>query len=144
MFELRKTWQMDPRLAADTIEIATLGESKILLMNDKRWPWVIVVPMINNAEELHDLAPGRRESALQLACHLGENLKAHTGCEKINIAALGNIVRQLHIHVVARSENDPNWPAPVWGYGVAERYSKAEAQALCDSLKETFRATLFS
>ena len=81
---------------------------------------------------------------MRFASHVGEKLKTFTGASKINTAAIGNIVNQLHIHVVARHEDDPNWPAPVWGFGEAEKYSGAEGKALAEQLKEEFRVSLFS
>lgn len=139
MFGLSKTWQMDPRLARDTVDILTHGECRLVLMNDARWPWLIVIPMIPGAENLHDLSPPRADAIMQFALHVSRKMQAFTGAEKMNVAAIGNMVRQLHIHVVARSEGDPNWPAPVWGYGEAEPYEADERAALIEKLKEELR-----
>ncbi len=144
MFGLENTWQLDPRLQADTFPITSHGEYLYLLMNDKRWPWIIIVPQVYGLEELHDLPPGRIGTAMQIAADAGKKLKAFTGCDKINIAAIGNIVRQVHIHVVARSEDDPNWPAPVWGFGEKQKYDGADGTALAAQLKEQLRVSLFS
>ncbi|MEE9314288.1 MAG: HIT family protein [Rhizobiaceae bacterium] len=144
MFDLNKTWQLDSRLEADTFPIMSYAECSFRLMNDSRWPWVIIVPQVAGAEELHDLSKPQIDNALMMATQIGGKLKSYTGGNKINTAAIGNIVRQLHIHVVARNEGDPNWPAPIWGYGTAEKYSGAEGKVLAEKLKEEFRASLFS
>lgn len=144
MFGLDKTWQMDPRLAADTVDVFTHGECRLVLMNDARWPWLIVIPMIVGAEELHDLKPPRADAVMQFALHVSRTLQAVTGAEKMNVAAIGNIVRQLHVHVVARSAGDPNWPAPVWGHGKAEPYEISTRDALIARLKEELRVAPFS
>ena len=130
------SWQLDSRLANDTLPVFDNGGVTILLMNDRRWPWLILVPKVAGAEELHDLGPEIGPVVMDIAISAGERLKAMTDCEKINIAAIGNMVRQLHIHVIARNEGDENWPGPVWGYGSAEPYSESEANALIGKLKE--------
>ena len=130
------SWQLDSRLARDTLPVFDNGGVTILLMNDRRWPWLILVPKVAGAEELHDLGPEIGLVVMDIAISAGEKLKAMTDCEKINIAAIGNMVRQLHIHVIARREGDANWPGPVWGFGVAEPYGEAEAAALVAELKD--------
>ena len=130
------SWQLDSRLAGDTLPVFDNGGVTILLMNDRRWPWLILVPKVAGAEELHDLGPEIGPVVMDIAISAGEKLKALTACEKINIAAIGNMVRQLHIHVIARNEGDQNWPGPVWGYGSAEPYEEPEAAELVAKLKE--------
>ena len=130
------SWQLDSRLAGDTLPVFDNGGVTILLMNDRRWPWLILVPKVAGAEELHDLGPEIGPVVMDIAISAGEKLKAMTDCEKINIAAIGNMVRQLHIHVIARNEGDQNWPGPVWGYGSAEPYEESEAAELVAKLKE--------
>lgn len=132
------SWQLDSRLSKDTIPVFDNGGVSILLMNDRRWPWLILVPKVVGAEELHDLGPDIGPVVMDIAISTGEKLKSMTGCEKINIAAIGNMVRQLHIHVIARSEGDANWPGPVWGHGTADPYSEDEASELIGKLKEQF------
>ena len=144
MFSLSKTFVLDPRLKADTFVIREDETAYLLLMNDKRWPWVILVPRIANVEELHDLNQGIVGTYMQLSAKTGELLKAETNCEKINIAAIGNMVRQLHIHIVARDEGDPNWPDPVWGFGERDLYSGAEGKARAADLKKALHVSLFS
>ncbi|RCS24998.1 HIT domain-containing protein [Phyllobacterium salinisoli] len=124
------TFVLDGKLAADTFAVATLGLCDLRLMNDRRWPWLILVPQRPDKVELHDLTP---LDQTMLTFEMGiaaQALKAVTGCEKINIAALGNIVRQLHVHIIARNTGDAGWPGPVWGYGTAEPYQPEDARKL--------------
>jgi diadenosine tetraphosphate (Ap4A) HIT family hydrolase len=144
MFGLSKTFQLDPRLKADTFVIREDELASLLLMNDTRWPWVILVPRVVDVEELHDLSPRKVEVYMQLAAKIGELLKADTNCEKINIATIGNMVRQLHIHIIARDEGDPNWPGPVWGFGERDLYSGAEGKARAADLKKALHVSFFS
>lgn len=130
------SWQLDSRLAGDTLPVFDNGGVAILLMNDRRWPWLILVPKVAGAEELHDLGPEIGPVVMDIAITAGERLQAMTDCKKINIAAIGNMVRQLHIHVIARNEGDQNWPGPVWGYGTAEPYRESEAAELVAKLRE--------
>lgn len=135
MFELDKTWTLDPRLENDSLLVSSLAVSDIRLANDARWPWLILVPRVPDVEEFFDLRPGQRDTVMQEAAMVGEKLKAVTSCEKVNIAMIGNIVRQLHIHVVARASGDENWPGPIWGYGDAEAYVPAHSEALITHLR---------
>lgn len=127
-------FKLDEQLEADTIELVTVNGCKLLLMNDRRWPWLILVPMVAGASEWHDLEPGAASRAFVTAMEVGKVLKQATGCEKINTAAIGNMVRQLHIHVIARSPGDANWPAPVWGFGKREEYGDGEYGSLEQAL----------
>lgn len=86
--------------------------------------------------ELTDLDAGDRAQLIEEAASDARFLKAHTGALKINLGALGNVVRQLHLHVVARTPGDPAWPGPVWGHGVATPYDEAEARALIEAARE--------
>ncbi|MFD0917049.1 HIT domain-containing protein [Pseudahrensia aquimaris] len=135
MSDVDKTWALDPRLETDSLALTSLELCDVRLANDARWPWLILVPRVANAEELFDLRPGQREAAMQEATMVGEKLKAVTSCEKINIAAIGNVVRQLHIHVAARATGDENWPRPIWGHGTAQPYEAGHGQALIAHLR---------
>jgi diadenosine tetraphosphate (Ap4A) HIT family hydrolase len=131
-------FQLDPRLDADTLPICELKLSSLRLINDSRWPWLVLVPRIEGACELHDLSEDQQMALMGEAVLVGRVLKAITGAEKINTAAIGNIVRQLHVHVIARREGDANWPGPVWGYGAKVRYTKDAAEALIARLAAEF------
>ena len=128
-------FSLDPRLDADTHSVTEFSLCSVRLMDDARWPWLILVPRADGAEELFDLTPQRRSEAMLEACLAGEKLKAISNCEKINIAAIGNVVRQLHIHVVARIAGDENWPGPVWGYGERVPYDAATQAGLVAHLR---------
>ncbi|MBU6472450.1 MAG: HIT family protein [Alphaproteobacteria bacterium] len=114
---------LDDRLAADTLPLADWALSRVLLMNDARYPWLILVPRRAGLVELHDLGHAERMVLSEEIVRASKALKAHTGGVKINIGALGNVVAQLHIHVVARSPGDAAWPGPVWGHGAREPYA---------------------
>jgi diadenosine tetraphosphate (Ap4A) HIT family hydrolase len=126
---------LDPRLSADTLAVAALALSDLRLMNDRRFPWLILVPRRTGAAEIIDLAEGDRGLLYGEIARVSEALKAATGCDKLNVGALGNVVRQLHVHVVARFAGDPAWAGPVWGSGPATRYTADEAVRLIARLK---------
>jgi diadenosine tetraphosphate (Ap4A) HIT family hydrolase len=100
------------------------------MMNDSRWPWLVLVPRRQNLVELTDLDAADRARLIEETARAADWLKAHAKADKINVGALGNVVRQLHVHVVARHAGDPAWPGPVWGFGAAVSYADPEAQAL--------------
>lgn len=108
---------LDPRLSADTVHLGDLALSRVLLMDDARFPWLILVPRRAEVSEITDLTEGDSAALWQeirLACGVMQSLAKP---DKINVAALGNIVSQLHVHVVGRFRSDPAWPGPVWGFG---------------------------
>ncbi len=119
---------LDPRLAADTLGIADLPLCSARLMRDAQYPWVILVPCKAGLIELTDLTRGDRIRLMDEITQVCDALSAETRCLKLNVAAIGNIVRQLHIHVVARNEGDAAWPGPVWGKHPAVPYAP-EAEA---------------
>jgi diadenosine tetraphosphate (Ap4A) HIT family hydrolase len=129
------TFTLDPRLAADTYEICDLALCRALLMNDARYPWLILVPRRADLTEIVDLAGPDRAALIEEIARASAALRALPGVDKINVGALGNIVRQLHVHVVGRHVGDPAWPKPVWGAGVARRYEPEAAAALVGELR---------
>ncbi|MEO6687741.1 MAG: HIT domain-containing protein [Dokdonella sp.] len=116
------SFPIDPRLVADTQPIGELQLSSLLLMDDARFPWLILVPRIAGARELLDLDEADRHSLLGELSAISRVLETQLRPDKINIAALGNVVSQLHVHVIARFTNDAVWPQPVWGRGERECY----------------------
>jgi diadenosine tetraphosphate (Ap4A) HIT family hydrolase len=122
-------FKLDPRLEADTRPVLHTRLNDIRLMNDIRWPWIILVPRIAQAAEWHDLAQAEQATLWQETLKAGRILKAITACDKINTAAIGNIVRQLHVHVIARYEGDANWPGPVWGFAGKLPYEDGDFSA---------------
>jgi diadenosine tetraphosphate (Ap4A) HIT family hydrolase len=126
---------LDPRLQADTHLAAEWPLSKVLLMDDARYPWAILVPRVANVSEWFDLNPQDQAQLSREALSLAAQMKALTGARKMNVAALGNMVAQLHVHVVARVEGDAAWPGPVWGLGVKTLYTDEARAALLARLK---------
>ncbi len=121
-------FHLDERLARDSVLITTLGLCQLRLQNDCRWPWVVLVPQRNDVGELFDLTP-LDQAVLTFETNLvASALKDLTGAVKINVGALGNIVRQLHVHIIARNEGDPCWPGPIWGQGTPVPYAEHDKQ----------------
>ncbi len=121
-------FHLDERLARDSVLITTLGLCQLRLQNDCRWPWVVLVPQRNDVSELFDLTP-LDQAVLTFETNLvASALKEVTGAVKINVGALGNIVRQLHVHIIARNEGDPCWPGPIWGQGTPAPYAEHDKQ----------------
>ena len=129
-------FQLDPRLAADTLPLARLDLCDARLMNDARFAWVVLVPQRAGLVEIADLSPSDRTLLWHEVDRAGAALRAVAPCDKLNLGALGNIVRQLHEHVVARREGDAAWPGPVWGSGPAVSYGEGERHALLDRLRQ--------
>jgi diadenosine tetraphosphate (Ap4A) HIT family hydrolase len=118
-----REFELHPRLAADTVVIADWKLCRVLLMNDARYPWLILVPRRNDVTEIFELAPEDREMLMAEIALASERLKHFSHAAKINVGALGNLVPQLHIHIVARNPSDAAWPGPVWGNGQSEPYT---------------------
>ena len=114
-------FELDTRLAADSVLIADGPLSQIRLMNDARFPWVVLVPRVAGASEWIDLSGDQQRLLLAEINQISRHLKQKPNVTKLNIGALGNIVRQLHVHLVGRHEGDAAWPGPVWGSGPAQR-----------------------
>ena len=110
---------LHPKLAADTHLIGDLSLCRVLLMNNRHFPWLILVPRREGMRELFDLSELDYHTALEETRHVASQLHIMTCADKINIAALGNMVEQLHIHIVARFKDDAAWPQPVWNSPVA-------------------------
>ena len=117
------------RLAADSVALGQGPLSVVRLMNDRRYAWLILVPRRGDLREIHELAAADRALLVEEIAAAGRALQAATLAAKINVGALGNLVPQLHVHVVARSPGDPAWPGPVWGHGRPEPYEAAALAA---------------
>ena len=122
-------FQLDPRLAADSLFIADGPLSQIRLMDDARYPWLLLVPRVPDIAEWMELDGNQQRLLLAEINQAGKLVRAEAGVEKLNIGALGNVVRQFHVHLVGRHAGDPAWPGPVWGNGTALRFSPAQRQA---------------
>jgi diadenosine tetraphosphate (Ap4A) HIT family hydrolase len=128
-------FMLDPRLAAETCPVASLPLCDVLLMNDARYAWLILVPRQAGLVEIADLNDADQLALWQEVNRAAAALRQASPCEKLNIAALGIIVRQLHVHVLARNPGDAAWPGPVWGNGRAEHYDPSARAALIDDLR---------
>ncbi|MGO4869953.1 MAG: HIT domain-containing protein [Roseiarcus sp.] len=124
------SFALDPRLAADALAVGDLSLSRVLLMNDSRYPWLILVPRNENLREVVDLDMQARAALIEEIAAASRFVQSLPGVEKINVGALGNIVSQLHVHVLGRAVGDPAWPGPVWGVGTPQRYAPERAAAL--------------
>ena len=131
-----QTFVLHPRLEADTALVADWALSRVLLMNDARFPWLILVPRRADLSELQDLSHAERMVLIEEIARASRGLKTFAGADKINVGALGNIVSQLHVHVVARKQSDPAWPGPVWGSGAGSPYEASARDALISQVRQ--------
>ena len=130
---------LDPRLAADSAFIADGPLSQVRLMDDTRFPWLVLVPRVNGVSEWLELDGGQQRLLLAEINQAGQLIRAQPGVEKLNIGALGNIVRQFHVHLIGRHEGDPAWPGPVWGQGAAARHAPAALATQNDAWRRRLR-----
>jgi len=126
---------LHPRLAADSLAVTDLALCRVLLINDSRFPWLVLVPRLPGAREIVDLAPADRLLLAEEIDLAAGALRQLCPTDKLNIGAIGNIVEQLHVHVVARQRSDPAWPGVVWGFAGATPYAAAAAEARLAGLK---------
>jgi diadenosine tetraphosphate (Ap4A) HIT family hydrolase len=126
---------LDRRLAADTVPVSSLTLCDVLLMNDARYPWLILVPRLVGLVEITDLDANGQTALWRDVSIASVALLAVAPRHKLNLGALGNIVRQLHVHLVARHEGDYAWPGPVWGHGMAVKYEPAVLIPLLQQLR---------
>ena len=129
------------RLAGDSVAVGAGPLSAYQLMNDRRFPWLMLVPRRPAVREIHDLSAADRALLIEEIAAAGRVLQTATRAEKIHVAALGNIVPQLHVHVVARFADDPAWPGPVWGHGSPEPYEAAALAERVEELRRTLSAS---
>ena len=129
------TFTLHPRLEADTRFVADLAICRVQLMNDARFPWLILIPRRTSLRELADIHPEDRVMTFDDIERASEALKKLYEPARINVAAIGNIVSQLHVHVVARTTDDAAWPGTVWGHGTAEPYGDAALEQRLGELR---------
>ena len=127
---------LDPQLARDTIPVGDMPLCHVLLINDANYPWLLLVPRRRGVVEIVDLEYIEQAQLMTEIAYASRTLKELTQCDKINVAALGNVVPQLHVHVIARSRGDAAWPKPVWGAVEARAYQRAEAAELLAALRQ--------
>ncbi len=129
-------FSLHPQLEKDTIFIGKLNLSNILLMNDSRYPWIILVPRIENAVDITDLTTENRLELIEEINQVATAIKQHYQPDRLNIAMLGNIVPQLHCHIIARFKTDFAWAKPVWGIGDANPYTTIEKEKTIKLLRK--------
>ena len=131
-------WHLHPQLADDTHPLAQFPLCEVRLMDDANHPWLILVPRVENAVEIIDLDASQQAQLMQEIDRASRALQVAVKPHKLNVAALGNVVPQLHVHVIARFHDDIAWPRPVWGMATAQPYSPelliARVEVLCDAL----------
>ncbi|HEX3163277.1 MAG TPA: HIT family protein [Pseudolabrys sp.] len=133
---MESVWSLHLQLAQDTVPVGDLPLARVLLANDANYPWLILVPRLPGLVELIDLEENAQVQLLGEISAAARALKKITACDKLNIAALGNQVAQLHVHVIARRRGDPAWPKPVWGVKPALSYAQGEQTTLRGSLQD--------
>ena len=127
---------LDHRLAADTRPVASLPLCDVQLMNDARYAWLVLIPRRSGLVEIADLRDDDQATLWREVNLASRALRAVAPCDKLNLGALGNIVRQLHVHLVARCPGDDAWPGPVWGHGQAQPYAKAALHERVAALRD--------
>jgi len=128
-------WSLHPQLEQDTEAVGDLPLSRLLVNNDANYPWLLLVPRRSGVREIIDLDEKDQPQLMIEIAHTSRALKDVTACHKLNVAAIGNVVPQLHIHIVARERDDPAWPKPVWGTVPARAYDPAERQGFIAALR---------
>jgi diadenosine tetraphosphate (Ap4A) HIT family hydrolase len=128
-------FRLDPQLEKDTVLVAEWHLCQVRLMNDSRYPWVILIPKVEDVSEIHQLADEQQQLLLGESVRLSKALEQLFAPHKLNVAALGNMVRQLHIHHIVRFEDDASFPRPVWGVGDAVPYEGAALNETVNGLQ---------
>lgn len=131
---------LHPQLEKDTFSVGNLGLSKILLMNDRRYPWIILVPRLPNLSDITDLNESERKDFIEEINFIAAAMKRYFQPERMNIAMLGNVVPQLHCHIIARFTDDFAWAKPVWGIGEAVFYSEEEKEKTVQVFRQIFQS----
>ncbi len=130
---------LDERLAADSLFLADGPLSQVRLMDDARWPWIVLVPRVDGASEWIDLDGNQQRLLLAEINLVSRRLRAEPGVDKLNLGALGNVVRQLHVHLVGRHADDAAWPGPVWGSGPMQRFGADQREARVAAWRQRLR-----
>ena len=132
---MESTWSLHPQLAQDTVPVGDLPLTRVLLANDANYPWLILVPRLPELVDLIDLEENAQVQLIAEVAAAARALKDITACDKLNIAALGNQVAQLHVHVIARRHSDAAWPKPVWGAAPPKAYDLTARESLIDAIR---------
>ena len=129
MFELHE------RLAADTHSLGQSALCEVRLMNDRIWPWIILVPAVSGIREIYQLTADQQMQLLKESSALSKGMMELFEGDKMNVAALGNMVPQLHLHHIVRFQDDPAWPGPVWGTQAPVPYTAEELERVTEKLQ---------
>jgi diadenosine tetraphosphate (Ap4A) HIT family hydrolase len=135
-------WSLHPQLRDDTVAVGDLALSRVLAMNAADYPWLILVPRRVGLSELIDLDLAASVMVMKEIELISRALKPQTRCDKLNIAAIGNVVPQLHIHIVARRTDDPLWPKPVWGAAPLRPYDAVAMQRFVAAMRDRLGSAL--
>jgi len=133
-----QNFELHPKLVADTFEVTRLPLCRVVLMNDANYPWLILVPQRPNVRELFELSEETQIQLMRESSQTARMMSHIFNADKINIAALGNVVPQLHIHHIVRYTDDPAWPAPVWGYAPAVPYAEQLLKKRLEVLRKAY------
>lgn len=134
------TFTLDPRIEADSIALTDLPLCAVRLMRDAAYPWLLLVPRRAEVSEIVDLEPAARMQLIAEIARASDALRATVACDKLNVAAIGNLISQLHVHIIARRRDDPAWPNPVWGQAPPQPYAPGAAEALIAALAARLEA----
>ena len=129
------SFRLHPQLSQDTITLGSFALCRLLLMNDSNYPWFILVPQRDDISEVFQLSELDQVLLTRESSYLAQKLAEGFNADKMNIAALGNVVPQLHIHHIVRYHRDPAWPAPIWGQHPAQPYTSADIDAMKQKIK---------
>ncbi|RAI38908.1 HIT family protein [Rhodoplanes roseus] len=136
MSDSSAAWSLHPQLAKDTINIGDLPLCRVLVIQDANYPWLLLVPRRTGVAEIIDLDEVEQAQLMTEIARVGRALKAVTECDKLNVAALGNVVPQLHVHLIARRTTDAAWPRPVWGVVPPLAHDPKEVEAFIRALRK--------
>jgi diadenosine tetraphosphate (Ap4A) HIT family hydrolase len=136
MNSLFSSWSLHPQLERDTLNVGDLPLSRVLIIRDANYPWLLLVPRRPQVEEILDLNEVEQAQLTVEISRVAKALKDITKCDKLNIAALGNVVPQLHVHIIARKKADPAWPKPVWGAAPALPFDPAALDDFAKVVRE--------
>ena len=129
-------WSLDPQLARDTILLGDLPLSQLLVSKDANYPWLVLVPRRKDTVEIIDLDKAEQAELLAEIDRVSRALREITDCDKLNVAALGNVVAQLHVHIIARRKTDAAWPKPIWGVAEALAYEPGALDAFMTAMRK--------
>jgi len=129
-------FEIHPKLVASSIEIGRFGGCRLLLKNNSLFPWLLLVPEVEGMEDLHQLPQAQYEEVMAATRKVSEFVASYFQPEKLNVACIGNIVRQMHIHIVGRSAGDPAWPATVWAHHGERLYCEEESQKIRSAARD--------